>query len=305
MSLSALKYDLTVSVVLYKTDIAELGAVIDLISRSALRTKVFLIDNSPTDELKVITRTHKVEYIFNNDNVGYGTGHNIAIEKAAGLAKYHLVTNSDVDFDPVILEKAFHCMEDNPDIGMLSPKIRLQTGEMQHFCRLLPKPFDLFARRFIPGFLKPLFKKQLDNYILAGKDYSKPMNVPNLPGCFMFMRMSDLQRVNGFDENIFLYVEDVDLSRRLHEISKTVYYPEIEIVHGLARGSYKFSRLVYYHINSAVYYFNKWGWFFDKRRRHVNHIAANPFAYLQLRKTIKMPVLYKTDLSSERFQAEA
>jgi len=294
-----LKYDLTVSMVLYKTNIAELETAIELIIASSLKTKIFLVDNSPSDELKFITRKYNVEYMFNNHNLGYGTAHNIAIKKASSLAEYHLVMNTDVDFDPEILEKALHCMEDNPDVGLLSPKIRLFSGELQHFCRLLPSPFDLFARRFIPGFVKPLLKKRLDNYVLADNDYSTPMNIPNLPGCFMFMRLKDLDKVKGFDENMFMYVEDIDLTRRLYEISKTIYYPEIEIRHGLARGSYKFSKLVIYHINSAIYYFNKWGWFFDRDRNSINAEVNGATVYVQLHKTIKMPVLYASAFHNE------
>jgi GT2 family glycosyltransferase len=293
------EYDLTVSIVLFETDLTELDMAITLILRSPLKTKVYLIDNSATDALRKITAKHDVEYIFNNKNIGYGSGHNVGIKKAEGLAEYHLVMNADVDFSPAILEKAFVCMEDNPDIGLISPMIRLRSGEMQQFCRLLPTPFDLFARRFIPGKVKPLFKKKLDEYVLAGMDYSKAMNIPNLPGCFMFMRMADLKKVNGFDENIFLYVEDIDLTRRLHQISKTVYYPEIEIVHGLARGSYKLSKLVLYHINSAIYYFNKWGWTIDNNRRGINKQILTQNAYVQIRKTIQLPVLHKTDPNTE------
>jgi len=298
-----LKYDLTVSMVLYKTNTAELETAIELISASSLKTKIFLVDNSPTDELRLIAEKYKTEYLFNDLNLGYGTAHNIAIKKAAGWAEYHLVMNTDIDFDPEILEKALLCMNDNPDIGLLSPTIRLFSGELQHFCRLLPNPFDLFARRFIPGFIKPLLKKRLDKYVLAKNDYSKPMNIPNLPGCFMFMRLSDLEKVKGFDENMFMYVEDIDLTRRLHEISKTVYYPEIEIRHGLARGSYKFSKLVIYHINSAIYYFNKWGWFFDKNRIIINAKAKAAPVYVHLHKTIKMSVLYGTAFQNEDSQS--
>lgn len=264
------EFDLTVSIVLYNTDKEELEHTIKLLNSSPLKIKTFLVDNSRNDCLRAIAEKLGVEYIFNNSNLGYGKGHNVAIRKSASISKYHLVMNSDVDFDPYILVKAFNYMEKNADIGMLSPKIKLFNGEMQHSCRLLPTPFDLFARRFIPNSIKPLFRKKLNDYILSDRNYSKPMNVPNLPGCFMFMRLSDLMEVNGFDESIFLYVEDVDLTRRLHQITKTIYYPEIEINHGLARESYKLTKLVLYHINSAIYYFNKWGWFFDKKRAVIN-----------------------------------
>jgi GT2 family glycosyltransferase len=276
------EFDLTVSFVLYNTSVNEIINIISLIKSSKLKIKIYLIDNSPKDYLRKISEFEEVVYIFNNANYGYGKGHNIAINLAKELSKYHLVLNTDVEFDPETLSKALTYMENNPDVALLSPKIRLFSGEMQYFCRMLPTPFDLFARRFVPGFLHPFLRKKLDSYILRHMDYSRPMNVPNLPGCFMFFRVSSLLKVGLFDGSFFMYVEDVDITRRLHEQFKTVYYPEIEIKHGLARGSYKFSLLTWYHINSAVYYFNKWGWFFDKKRLEINQKLIDTPAELYL-----------------------
>lgn len=264
-------FDITFSIVLFHTDEKELKNVLKLINESPLKKKIFLIDNSETDELKKFAHTNNVEYIFNNSNLGYGAGHNIAIQKANGLSRYHLIMNSDIEFNPVILEQAFVCMETNPEIGMLSPQILLPDGELQHFCRKLPTPFDLFVRRFIPDFAKPLFKRFLDSYMLLNKDYSSAMNIPNLPGCFMFVRTNILVEIGGFDEKFFLYVEDVDLTRRLHEKSVTLYYPKIVIKHSLARGSYKELKHGLYHVASAIYYFNKWGWFNDRKRIAINN----------------------------------
>jgi GT2 family glycosyltransferase len=261
--------DLSVSVVLYHTDKSEVYKLLKSFIRSELDIDIFLVDNSATDELKEVSLVFENStYIFNDKNIGYGAGHNVAINRSN--SKYHLIVNCDIEFDPQILSTALNFMENNTEVGMISPQIMLPNGEMQLFCRKLPTPFDLFARRFIPSFVKPLFKKKLDEYLLAHRDYSKPMNIPNLPGCFMFIRMNILKEVAGFDEKFFMYVEDIDLTRRIHEKSKTLYLPEIKIEHGLARGSYKFSKLLLYHIQSAAYYFNKWGWFDDAKRVKIN-----------------------------------
>jgi len=262
--------DISISIVLFHTDEEEVTQVLKLINRSFLTKRIYLIDNSADDSLRVLSEFPNVTYIFNNANLGYGKGHNIAINCEKNTAKYHLVINSDIDFDPAILQQAFDFMESHGEVGMISPKILDDEGTLQHFCRKLPTPFDLFARRFIPGFLKPLFKNELDSYLLLDKDYSKPMNIANLPGCFMFIRSSVLKEVGGFDENFFLYVEDVDLTRRIHEVSVTLYYPAIVIKHRLAQGSYKLSKLVLLHIRSAIHYFNKWGWFADTGRDYIN-----------------------------------
>jgi len=284
--------DITISVVLYHTDEYEVRKVLHLINRSGLSKAIYLIDNSSTDNLRVLSDIPNVTYLFNDSNLGYGSGHNVAIKRVEKRSKYHLVINSDVDFDPAILQQAFDFMESNSAIGMLSPKILDPDGNILHFCRKLPDPFDLFLRRFIPNLLKPLVKSKLDNYLLVDKDYSQAMNIPNLPGCFMFIRTAVLNLVGGFDERYFMYVEDVDLTRRIHERAVTLYYPKIEIVHYLAQGSYKFTKLVRYHIFSAISYFNKWGWFLDKDRVHINRSTGVYFL---------LPSLNKKELSEVTF----
>ena len=101
-----------------------------------------------------------------------------------------------------------------------------------------------------------------------------PMNPPCLSGCFMFMRISSLQEVGRdgefFDGRFFMYFEDFDLIRRLHKVGRTVYFPDVKIVHDHAAESYKSRKMLLTHIKSAFRYFNKWGWIFDRERREWN-----------------------------------
>lgn len=96
------------------------------------------------------------------------------------------------------------------------------------------------------------------------------MEVPTISGCFMFIRISDIMKINGFDDRFFMYMEDVDLSRRMGQISKVMFCHETKIIHLADRVSYKNKKLLKYHLNSAFKYFHKWGWFFDKNRRKIN-----------------------------------
>lgn len=70
-----------------------------------------------------------------------------------------------------------------------------------------------------------------------------------------------------------MYLEDTDLNRRLHREYKTIFYPEVEIFHEYGKESYKNRKLLKYHIQSAIYYFNKYGWIFDKERKRINSIT--------------------------------
>ena len=67
-----------------------------------------------------------------------------------------------------------------------------------------------------------------------------------------------------------MYMEDIDLVRRLGDHGRTVYVPTVEVTHGHARGSYRFNKLMLTHIRSAVRYFSKWGWMIDQTRARRN-----------------------------------
>jgi GT2 family glycosyltransferase len=86
----------------------------------------------------------------------------------------------------------------------------------------------------------------------------------------MLFRKEALDKAGLFDERYFMYMEDIDITRRVHQHFKTVYYPSVHIYHGHARESYRINKLLFTHIKSAIRYFNKWGWFFDAERREVN-----------------------------------
>lgn len=86
----------------------------------------------------------------------------------------------------------------------------------------------------------------------------------------MFFKKEALEAVGGFDERFFMYLEDVDLSRRVAEKFGAYYIPNVKIVHKFQKASYKNRKLLVCHVESAVKYFNKWGWFFDENRTALN-----------------------------------
>ena len=96
---------LSASIVLYNTKIDELKRVIDSYFAYTGEKQLFLVDNSPTDSLKEIVKIYPnndIYYIFNNENMGYGKAHNIAIRKSIeqGLS-YHIILNPDIIIEKV------------------------------------------------------------------------------------------------------------------------------------------------------------------------------------------------------------
>ncbi len=267
-----LRFDLTVSIVLYKTNPVMVNKTIDSVYRSSLNFKLYLIDNSPTNELSLLERDERTEYIFNNKNVGFGKAHNIAMRKAVEESRYHLVLNPDIYFDGGVLEDLFGYMEKHKDIAQVMPLILYPDGTVQHLCKLLPAPADLLLRRFFPWM--PGAQERNERYELLASGYNREMDIPYLSGCFMFFRSASLKEVGFFDERIFMYIEDADLTRRMYVRYRAVFYPGARVTHHYAKGSYKSFKLMLYNLHGAFIYFNKWGWIFDAKRKEINRKVA-------------------------------
>lgn len=259
---------ITASIVSYHHRLSELKKVIDCVLSEQVE-KLYIVDNSSDDRLRELEgMSDRIRYIH-SINRGYGAGHNIAIQEAIELGStYHAVVNPDIYFEAGVLKKLATYMDASSSVGLVMPRILYPDGELQYLCKLLPSPSDLLFRRFLPW--KKYVEKKNRNYELRFTDYNQEMEVPSLSGCFMFIRVSVLEQVRGFDERYFMYAEDLDLCRRIGEVSRTMYYPFVSVFHEYAKGSYKNRKLLKYHICSIVKYFNKWGWIWDANRKKVN-----------------------------------
>ena len=115
--------------------------------------------------------------------------------------------------------------------------------------------------------LKNKLKDRIEEFYLSWKI----LDVPYLSGCFMFLRVESLKKIGFFDDGIFMYGEETDLCRRLIDGGyRTVFNPNATIYHHFEKGSHKSFHLTKIGIQSAIYYFNKWGWFFDEKRKKIN-----------------------------------
>ncbi len=151
-------------------------------------------------------------------------------------------------------------MDENPEVGLMAPKIGYPNGDIQHLNKRDPSFFNLFARRFLPRFMQKSspIKKKMDHYIILDKGYETNYEVPYMSGCFMLFRREIFEQLNGFDEKFFMYLEDTDITRRAREISKCIYNSKASIIHHWERGSYKSWKLTWISIKSSFYYFRKW-----------------------------------------------
>ena len=263
------QYDITASIVAYKTNPLELERVIRSLLDCSLRIKIVIVDNSPIEELDSLCRDLGTEYYYSGRNLGFGAAHNVAFLRFS-RSTYHLVLNPDVQFGHKVLEELVNFLELNESVGLVMPRVVYPNGSPQYLCKRLPTPFDIASRRLFPGLLQRFFRNSMSSFELRDMDMNKVLSVPYLSGCFMLLRSKALQEVGLFDERFFMYFEDLDLTRRINKRYRTIYYPRTSIIHRHEKGSYKSVWLLFCGIQSAIRYFNKWGWVWDRERFRIN-----------------------------------
>ena len=206
-------YDFTACIVTYNTNLEDLTQIISCFQKTKLKFKLWISDNSEEDTLRSFINNFsddRIEYIFNNSNNGFGSGHNVVLKKLMDnnfkeKAEFHIILNADITFEENTIEKMADYMRKNPEIGQIGPKIYESSGEVNKSCRLLPTPLNLIFRRFFP--IKSIVDKMDYNYEMRWCDYNSIMEVPILSGCLMFIRTDILKNVGW---KIMTYVEELD-----------------------------------------------------------------------------------------------
>lgn len=266
------------SIVTYNTNLEDLEKLIKSF-RTFIRTKykIFIIDNSKSNSLEGFCKEFDfVDYIHNPSNPGFGAAHNIAIQKSVDEGiKYHFIVNPDIYFSEDVITTMVKFMEAHAEIGMMMPQILNEDSSIQNLPKLLPSPFSILLRKFKkPAFLYDTF---INKYELRNVPHDLMYEAPILSGCFTLLNLSAIKEVGVYDDRFFMYFEDWDLSRRMNQKYKTLYFPKVSVYHGYESGANKSKKLFKIFLQSAIYYFNKWGWFFDIERRKVNKKTLNQF----------------------------
>src|SRR5687767_3728490 len=97
-------FEISCSIVLFHNDVDEVRKPIESFLGCSKNVKLYLVDNSAEDTLRFQFISPQIEYIFTGKNLGYGAGHNLAIQKARGKSQYHIILNPDIEFNPKILD---------------------------------------------------------------------------------------------------------------------------------------------------------------------------------------------------------
>lgn len=258
--------DISLSVVLYKDYASPLEMIESLrgVVDPGLSIKLFAVDNSDLADGDLLCAERDafcekvdgfgfVEYVDAGGNLGFGAANNLALGRAD--SEYHAFINPDVLFTEDALNGLKTFMDANPDVGMSIPKMTDAAGKLQHVYRREVTVLDAFNRMV----LKNAMTRRDRWHCLKDEDYSSSFDVPFGQGSFLFGRTELLKKIGGFDDRYFMYLEDADLCKRVNEVSRLAYCPNVTVIHKWEKGSHKSKTLLKHHLKSYVAYFRKWG----------------------------------------------
>lgn len=265
---------LSVSVVTFHSDEALLARTLSSLrvacdnvraTRTGLTVRVQLVDNGGLPDLSATFETFDragiaYEVLTGQGNVGYGRGHNLAIDTVR--SRYHLVLNPDIDLESDALVHALEFLDAHPDAALLSPWIGDDAGQTQYLCRRYPTLLDLFVRGFLPASWQKRFERRLARYEMRDRINESDVvwDPPIVSGCFMLFRTEPLKALEGFDPRYFLYFEDYDLSLRTHEVARIAHVPSVRVVHHGGGASRKGFAHICMFAASAFRFYNRFGW---------------------------------------------
>lgn len=217
--------------------------------------EIIVVDNEGDNKLKKeLSKFNNVKYIKSNSNLGFGGGNNLGAKNSIG--KYLFFLNPDTTITKSAIQELLNFYINNNNVGIVSPLLineNLKPFSTQSKKELTPLnalfSFSLLRKLFIDKsiYSDPFFKKW---------DYKKPIESETIPGAAFMISRDLFDKINGFDENFFLYFEENDISKRVRQLGYKLFInPKSKIIHKVAQSTvqikdkdeiFKSSRLKYF-----------------------------------------------------------
>lgn len=243
-------------VVSYNT-VEDLRKCLESVRKNLPEAETLVVDNGSSDGSREMVREvfPWVELEENPGNTGYASACNRGIRVTT--QPYIFILNSDVEFLADGLGGVLEYLDTHPDVGALGPLVLNSDGSLQMSCRCFPSMLE----NVVHGFLGDIWPSNPFSRSYQMKDLcrERPCDVDWVSGAAMLLRREAAERVGGFDETYFMYVEDVDICWRLREVGyRVIYNPSFRLVHHIGRTSSQQSvRMLYHHHRSMFIFFRK------------------------------------------------
>lgn len=185
-------------------------------------SEIIIIDNASNDSTaKILEKKKNIVFIKSGTNLGFAKACNLAAQKANG--EYLFFLNPDTKVFDRSIQKLLDFYEKTPDAGIVAPKIFQDDHHIQPSVRKFPSVFGAIREYYLG------VKNVFDAYIPDSED---PIAVETVVGAAMLIRKDLFEKIGGFDEKYFMYYEDIDLCKKVHNLGLKVYYvPDSAIYH--------------------------------------------------------------------------
>src|SRR3989344_1080623 len=253
------KINVSIIIVNYKVE-KELISCINSILKSKPKTthEIIVVDNDKEDKLKTSLKKifPQVIYIKSKNNLGYGGGNNLGARYAQG--KYLFFLNPDTKVLDGALDNLYNFFINNHNVGIISPLFldnNLKPFKSQGSKELTPKNII-----FCQSFLRKIFsnKNIYNENALIDWDLKSSREVSSVPGAAMMVSSNLFRRMEGFDENFFLYFEENDISKRISGLGyKLFIVPSAKIIHLVGRSTKNLNNIENVYSKSRYLYLKK------------------------------------------------
>jgi GT2 family glycosyltransferase/lipopolysaccharide/colanic/teichoic acid biosynthesis glycosyltransferase len=228
-----MKFDISIVIVNYnvRAFLEQCLMAIDR-ARHNFNIEIFVVDNASVDGSQAMVKRNfpEVQLIEQTKNLGFSKANNQALKLAKG--RFVLILNPDtlIQEDSLLVLKKF--LDDHPEAGAVGCKLLNPDGSFQIGCRrTFPTPWVAFSR--IIGLSKIFPKSTLfGKYNMTYLDSQIETEVDVLMGSLMFIRRDVLKKVGYFDEDYFMYGEDIDLCYKIKKEGWKIFYtPATQAIH--------------------------------------------------------------------------
>ena len=217
--------DITVIITSFKSN----EKIISCLNSINHQCKVIVVENSNDLNIKkkIEAMFQNVQCILSSENLGYGKANNLGLKNVK--TKYALILNPDATLESSTLENFLNVAKNNPDFAIIGPE-----------------------KQEVSTFSNSQNNKEL-------------IKVENVKGFAMFLNLEEFKEVGFFDENFFIYFEEIDLCKRLNKANKKIYLSPLIKINHLGAQSHDVS------FNKNMELSRNWHWMWSSFYYHKKH----------------------------------
>ena len=224
-----------------------------------IQFEVIVVDNSSKDEglESVLSQFPETRLIDNSTNLGFARANNQGAEIAKG--DFLLFINPDTIMKEGTIEAMLGHLRSDPSVGIVGPKVLNPNGTIQYSCRKFPTIWSgLFNRYSLMTRLFPNNRYSRD-YLMSDYDHNSTRSVDWVSGCCMMIPAPIFKKINGFDENYFLFIEDIDLCQTMkREGYRVDYFPDAQVFHKISSSNARMApQTIIKRHRGMIYYYKK------------------------------------------------